>query len=53
MASFFAVPNEVLLSSLYSQFPTRDQQIRSLAILLSVSYAGVICTHERNLHREA
>lgn len=37
MASLFTLPNELILSSLSSQYPCRDQQIRSLATLLSVS----------------
>lgn len=36
MDSIFTLPNEVLLSSICAKFPCRDQQIRSLATLLSV-----------------
>ncbi|QSZ32677.1 hypothetical protein DSL72_002256 [Monilinia vaccinii-corymbosi] len=39
MISSFALPNELLLSSLSTQFPCRDQQIRSLATLLAISTA--------------
>ena len=37
MTSLFQLPHELLLSSLCVRFPCRDQQIRSLAALLSVS----------------
>ena len=33
----FDLPREVLLTSLFTQFPCREQQIRALATLLSVS----------------
>ncbi|OHE96163.1 origin recognition complex subunit Orc5 [Colletotrichum orchidophilum] len=34
MASFFQLPEELLLSSLFERFPCRERQIRSLATLL-------------------
>ncbi|PMD17698.1 origin recognition complex subunit Orc5 [Hyaloscypha hepaticicola] len=39
MASLFSLPNELRITSLYSQFPCREQQIRALATLLSVRAA--------------
>ncbi|APA13565.1 hypothetical protein sscle_11g083350 [Sclerotinia sclerotiorum 1980 UF-70] len=39
MVALFTLPNELLLASLASQFPCRDQQIRSLATLLSIQTA--------------
>ncbi|PMD38737.1 hypothetical protein L207DRAFT_513228 [Hyaloscypha variabilis F] len=39
MAALFALPNELRISSLYARFPCREQQIRSLATLLSVRAA--------------
>ncbi|ESZ90390.1 hypothetical protein SBOR_9226 [Sclerotinia borealis F-4128] len=39
MVALFTLPNELVLSSLSSQFPCRDQQIRSLATLLSIQTA--------------
>ncbi|PVH80902.1 hypothetical protein DL98DRAFT_654352 [Cadophora sp. DSE1049] len=40
MAAMFALPNEVILSTLSARFPCRDQQIRTLATLISVRGAG-------------
>lgn len=37
MAPLFALPNELILSSIIARYPCRDQQVRSLATLLSVS----------------
>ncbi|TEY40961.1 hypothetical protein BOTCAL_0411g00090 [Botryotinia calthae] len=39
MAALFTLPNELVLSSLASQFPCREQQIRSLTTLLSIQAA--------------
>lgn len=36
MAPIFGLPNELILSSIISRFPCRDEQIRSLATLLSI-----------------
>ncbi|CAG8953780.1 hypothetical protein HYFRA_00006671 [Hymenoscyphus fraxineus] len=36
MASLFSLPNEVILSTLNTQFPCRNHQIRSLATLLAI-----------------
>ncbi|KAL2066709.1 hypothetical protein VTL71DRAFT_2781 [Oculimacula yallundae] len=40
MASIFSLPNEVLLSTFSARFPCRDQQIRTLATLISIQGAG-------------
>jgi hypothetical protein len=42
MAPLFSLPNELRISALCSRFPCREQQIRSLATLLSVSISSPI-----------
>ena len=37
MASLYQLPDELLLSVLFEQFPCREQQTRALATLLDVS----------------
>jgi hypothetical protein len=37
MQMLFALPNDVLISSICKRYPCRDQEIRSLATLLSVN----------------
>ncbi|TVY13245.1 Origin recognition complex subunit 5 [Lachnellula arida] len=39
MASMFSLPTAVVLTSIVSQFPCREQQIRSLATLLAITGA--------------
>ncbi|KAK0127924.1 hypothetical protein ONS96_007422 [Cadophora gregata f. sp. sojae] len=40
MAPIFALPNELILSALSARFPCREQQIRTLATLVSIRGAG-------------
>ncbi|KAH7370879.1 origin recognition complex subunit 5 C-terminus-domain-containing protein [Rhexocercosporidium sp. MPI-PUGE-AT-0058] len=40
MASMFSLPNEIMLSTLSARFPSRHQQIRTLAALVSIQGAG-------------
>ncbi|OWO98683.1 origin recognition complex subunit Orc [Marssonina coronariae] len=40
MTSVFSLPSEISLSALCAQFPCRDQQIRTLAALLSIRGIG-------------
>jgi hypothetical protein len=44
MAPLFSLPNELIISAISSKFPCREQQIRSLATLLSVcSFQAMGC----------
>lgn len=51
MATLFALPNELVISSICSRYPCRDQQIRSLLTLLSVRIASFPPLTEQTLIR--
>ncbi|KAH7413445.1 origin recognition complex subunit 5 C-terminus-domain-containing protein [Cadophora sp. MPI-SDFR-AT-0126] len=40
MAAMFALPNEIIVSALSARFPCREQQIQTLATLISIRGAG-------------